>query len=576
MRKQTTILALALSGAVVGCQDRAPAGPDVPVAVQLATHAPLRDRYVVSFRDGVADAAGLSRRLVAENGGQLVHTYGRVLHGFAATLPASAVAALQKNPNVASVQPDGPVQGDGTVTQPGADWGLDRIDQRTLPLDGAYHYAQTGAGVGVYIVDSGIRYDHDEFGGRAQPGFDYLGGDGSDCATNPSGHGTHVAGIAAGATYGVARSSSIYSVRVLNCSAGGSYSDVIAGLDWIAANHVTPAVVNLSLSGASYDLLDAAVDQLIARVTAVVSAGTSAIAADDACGRSPSRVAAAITIGGTASTDARGPYSSFGDCVDWFAPGTSIRSASVSGPSATEVRTGTSQSTAFVSGVAAAFLQANPTATPAEVDAALRAVLTQHVVTNALSANDNLLYSLGNWSRPVAQITAPAAAAVFQAGASVAFAGSGTDTEDGPLSGASLVWTSNLQGQIGTGTSFSRTDLVSGTHTITLVATDAGGATGSASVSFRVNAAPTASFSYTCRGGTNCDFTDSSTDADGTIGSWLWSFGDGGSSTVRNPSHAFAGGTFTVKLTVTDNDAGKGTRSTTVQCAVKGKTVKCN
>jgi aqualysin 1 len=268
---------------------------------------------------------------------------------------------LSADPRVSFVEEDSLVE--ATITQNNAPWGLDRIGQRDLPLNGIYSYTTTGAGVNVYIIDTGIRRTHTQFGGRAFVGFDSVG-DGqntNDC----NGHGTHVSGTVGGSTYGVAKGVRLFAVRVLNCSGSGSNSGVIAGVDWVTANHVSPAVANMSLGGGISTALDTAVNNSInSGVTYAVAAGNNNTNASNS---SPARVAAAITVGSSTQTDARSSFSNFGSVVDIFAPGSSIISAYRTSDTATATLSGTSMATPHVAGVAARFLQSNPSASPATV-----------------------------------------------------------------------------------------------------------------------------------------------------------------------------------------------------------------
>jgi subtilisin family serine protease len=375
------------------------------LAAPPAGAATLAD-YIVVLRAGTTSPASVASDQVGRLGGTVGFVYQHALQGYSARLPVAAVAALAADPRVASVERDGVLRAD--TTQTGATWGLDRIDQTSRPVNGAYTYAGTGSGVTAYIIDTGIHFSHVDFGGRAVRGTDTVtsggllglfgGGSASTNGEDCNGHGTHVSGTVGGATYGVAKQVKLVAVRVLGCDGSGATSGVIAGIDWVTANHQAgqPAVANMSLGGGASSALDTAVQNSINDGIAYGVAagnGNQLGMAENACNTSPSRVPAAMTIGATDANDAKASFSNYGNCVDWFAPGVSITSDWYSSDTATNTISGTSMATPHVVGVAALYLGANPAASPAQVRDGLYNLTTKGIVTSSSTANNHLLFT---------------------------------------------------------------------------------------------------------------------------------------------------------------------------------------
>jgi subtilisin family serine protease len=436
MKRTLTPLALAALALAAACSD---GGPD-PLATPRGRTAPLLSaadgrgidgQYIVVLNDGanprsVAAVAGVSPRFV----------YTAALNGFSASLNQGQLNALQHNPAVAYIEQDQTVQ--ASATQTGATWGLDRIDQRDLPLNSTYNYTPTGAGVRAYIIDTGINTGHTDFGGRASIASDFIGGGSDDC----QGHGTHVAGTVGSTTYGVAKDVTLLGVRVVDCTGAPNSSTVIAGIDWTAANAVKPAVATVSLVSAASSTVDAAINGLInSGVITVVSAGNSNA---NACHYSPARVANAITVAATTASDGRWINSNFGSCVDVFAPGVHIVSTWIGGASAIDSISGTSMAAAHVAGVAALYLQGNTTASQSTVASAITNSATPNkVVSPGTGSPNKLLYS---------PLTVPGAGSITYTGS---LPGTNTNSYQPSTSGYTSTVSGTHKGNLtGTGTDF--------------------------------------------------------------------------------------------------------------------------
>ena len=360
------------------------------------TQDPIRGQYIVVLKEqaarlsaepanGKARVPEIARAISAGHGAKLLRSYEHALRGFVVNANDAALARLLADPRVDYVEEDG--YATPSATQSGATWGIDRVDQRNLPLNGTYVYDTTASNVHAYVIDTGLLATHSQFTGRVGNGYTAIsdGNGTSDC----NGHGTHVAGTIAGTTWGIAKGATVHPVRVFGCSGGSAWSTIIAGIDWVRVNHVKPAVANMSLGGSANSSVDTATNNLInAGVTVVVAAGNNNA---NACNYSPARVPNAITVGATQSNDARASYSNYGSCLDLFAPGSSVTSAWWTSTTASNSISGTSMASPHVAGAAALYLANNTTATPATVRNAIVNNATPNVVTSAGSGSPNLL-----------------------------------------------------------------------------------------------------------------------------------------------------------------------------------------
>ncbi|HCT81049.1 MAG TPA: serine protease [Micromonosporaceae bacterium] len=326
--------------------------------------------YIVTFKSGTTAESEVdvsAKALAAKHRGHIGHVYSSALLGFSATLTPAAARALASDPAVASVNPDGVVRMTATQDNP-PNWGLDRIDQRDLPLNNKYNYATTASNVTVYVLDTGIRKSHFDFGGRASIGADTIGDgqNGFDC----QGHGTHVAGTIGGGKLGVAKGVKIVAVRVLDCEGSGTWATLIAGIDWVTRNAKKPAVVNMSLGGpgSNAPMENALRNSIASGLTYTISAGNSNA---NACDYTPARVSTAITVGNSNQSDVRAPDSNHGSCLDIWAPGTDIPSAGNGCDWCFQVLSGTSMAAPHVAGAAALYLAGHPNATAQQVRDAL-------------------------------------------------------------------------------------------------------------------------------------------------------------------------------------------------------------
>ncbi|MFF6782214.1 S8 family serine peptidase [Streptomyces sp. NPDC012510] len=385
----TTMATAALLGGLTTLP--AQAAPAEGKVLAAGSPTAIKDSYIVTLKKGAGlkTASSAGKDLVEEYGGTVKRTFKSALNGYAAELSAAEAKRLAADPEIASVEQDQVFTVD--ATQPNAPWGLDRSDQASLPLSGTYTYPDSaGSGVTAYVIDTGVRISHSQFGGRAVNGYDAVSND--NVAQDGNGHGTHVASTIAGSTYGIAKKAKIVAVRVLNNAGSGTTAGVVAGIDWVTANHSGPSVANMSLGGGASTAIDTAVRNSISSgVTYAVAAGNSSA---NASSYSPARVTEAITVGATTSTDARASYSNYGSVLDIFAPGSSVTAGWHTSDTATNTISGTSMATPHVAGAAAVYLAGHTSATPAQVATALTSGAVTGKVTSPGTGSPNRLLQI--------------------------------------------------------------------------------------------------------------------------------------------------------------------------------------
>jgi subtilisin family serine protease len=552
VNRRTVVLAAA-AALLGGCNvsENEPTAPASQVADASLPIGAVPNRYIITLRPGSRDIQTEATRLSKDHRGRVTAVYDQALRGFAVEMQPTDIARLRKDPDVAAIEPDQIVSISGTQS-PAPSWGLDRIDQRNLPLSHSFTVGPDGSGVHVYIIDTGILRTHVDFGGRAVFGFDAIqdGNGMTDC----HGHGTHVAGTVGGATYGVAKAVRLHAVRVLDCTGTGLTSQVIAGIDWVTSHRIKPAVANMSLGGGFSQALNTAVANSIkAGVSYTIAAGNSNL---DACTVSPASTPAAITVAASDSNDQRASFSNIGTCVDLFGPGVAIKSTWNASNTATMILSGTSMAAPHAAGVAALYLQTHPTATPGNVRYALVSTASGGVIGNGGFGTPNLLLFTGLFGTspgnlpPLAKFdfTCTALGCDFDARAS--------QDDHGVVSQS---WAFG-DATSGSGLQPHHNYAAGATFTVQLTVRDASALTSSISKTFTLPAAggragnpPVANFTAFANAGT-VEYDASSSTDDVGIGSYKWNFGDGKSGTGKTVTHVYSAPNqfYTVTLTVFD------------------------
>ena len=547
-----TIVLVATAALLGGCmRENEPTAPASQVPDAALPIGAVPNRYIITLRPGSRDIQSEAARMSKDHRGRVTAVYESALRGFAVEMQPSDIAQLRKDPDVAAVEPDQVVSISGTQS-PAPSWGLDRIDQRNLPLSHSYTVGPNGSGVHVYIIDTGILRTHVDFGGRAVFGFDAIqdGNGMTDC----HGHGTHVAGTVGGSTFGVAKAVRLHAVRVLDCTGSGLTSQVIAGINWVTSNRIKPAVANMSLGGGFSQALNTAVANSIkAGVSYAIAAGNSNL---DACTVSPASTPAAITVAASDSNDQRASFSNLGTCVDIFGPGVAITSDWNASNTATMVLSGTSMATPHVAGVIALYLQTHPTATPANVRYAIASTATTGLIGNAGIGTPNLLLFTGLFGTTPGNLP-PLAKFDFTCTALGCDFDARSSQDDHGVVSQSWAFGDATNGS---GLQPHHDYAAGGSFTARLTVQDASGLTSSLTKTFTLPAAggragnpPVANFTAFPSGGT-VDYDASSSTDDVGIGSYKWNFGDGKSGSGKLVTHVYSAPNqfYTVTLTVFD------------------------